>query len=187
VARKEFLHIIRDPRSLGMGIAIPMMLLVLFGFALSLDVDRVPVLIWDQSRTPASRDLISRFQGSRYFEVKRFVDGYPAIDRAIDTAAGLTFMALVIPGDFATRLGSERPPAVQIAVDGSDANTAGIVLDYATRITADFSDQVLLTEQADLSGRKPVPPWSWPPGPGSTPISKAAPIICRGSSPSWSC
>ena len=67
VSSKELLHILRDPRSLAMGIAIPMLLLVLFGYALTLDVDDVPLVIWDQSETPASRDLVSGFQGSRYF------------------------------------------------------------------------------------------------------------------------
>ena len=55
VMRKEALHILRDPRSLGMGIAIPMLLLVLFGYALTLDVDDVPLVVWDQSETQVSR------------------------------------------------------------------------------------------------------------------------------------
>ena len=67
VARKEFIHVIRDPRSLGMGIAIPMLLLLLFGYALTLDVDNVPLVVWDQSESPASRQLVSGFLGSRYF------------------------------------------------------------------------------------------------------------------------
>ena len=67
VARKEFLHVLRDPRSLGMAIAIPMLMLILFGYALTLDVDNVPMVVWDQSRTDASRELISRFAGSPYF------------------------------------------------------------------------------------------------------------------------
>ncbi len=56
VAKKEFLHVLRDPRSLGMGIAMPMLLLFLFGYALTLDVDKVPLVVWDQSGTPASRE-----------------------------------------------------------------------------------------------------------------------------------
>jgi len=61
MARKEFIHIFRDPRSLGMGIAIPMIMLLLFGYALTLDVDKVPMVIWDQSRSQASREFISHF------------------------------------------------------------------------------------------------------------------------------
>ena len=73
VARKEMLHVVRDPRSLGMAIAIPMLLLIMFGFALSLDVDNVPLVVWDQSQTEASRALIARFTGSRYFSLKGYV------------------------------------------------------------------------------------------------------------------
>ncbi len=76
VARKELIHIMRDPRSLGMGIAIPMLLLLLFGYALTLDVDDVPLVVWDQSETPASRDLVSGFTGSRYFSLHAFVRDY---------------------------------------------------------------------------------------------------------------
>ena len=56
VARKEFLHVLRDPRSLAMAIGIPVLMLVLFGYALTLDVDNVPLVVWDQSGTAASRD-----------------------------------------------------------------------------------------------------------------------------------
>ena len=72
VARKEFLHIIRDPLSLSIAIALPIMLLILYGYALTLDVDRVPLAVWDQSETPRSRDIISHFQGSRYFSIKQY-------------------------------------------------------------------------------------------------------------------
>ena len=155
VARKEFLHIIRDPRSLGMGIAIPMLLLILFGYALSLDVDRVPLLVWDQNNTPASREYISRFQGSRYFEIKDFVESYREIDRAINTAGGRTYMALVIPTDFAGRLGSSRPPAVQVLVDGSDANTAEIAMGYVEALTNTYQQEIAL-QKARLLGGQPA-------------------------------
>src|SRR5512137_2486540 len=84
VAKKEFLHVFRDPRSLGLGIAIPMLLLFLFGYALTLDVDKVPLIVWDQSGTEASRDFISRFSGSRYFALKQYTNNYRDIERAID-------------------------------------------------------------------------------------------------------
>src|SRR5512137_2181373 len=104
VAKKEFLHIRRDPRSLGLGIAIPMLLLFLFGYALTLDVDRVPVAVWDHSATPASREFVSRFAGSRYFSLKLTTDNYPTIEQAIDRRDVL--IALVIPSDFARRVQS---------------------------------------------------------------------------------
>jgi ABC-2 type transport system permease protein len=121
VARKEFLHILRDPRSLGMAIAIPMLLLMLYGYALTLDVDNVPLVVWDQSESPASRELISRFTGSRYFSLRGSVRNYREVARAIDSAQALA--ALVIPRDFAGRVESGRPVPVQLIVDGSYSKT----------------------------------------------------------------
>ena len=81
VARKEFLHVLRDPRSLAMAIAIPMLLLMLYGYALTLDVDNVPTVVWDESQTPASRDFISQFGGSRYFSIVGYEWNYAALER----------------------------------------------------------------------------------------------------------
>lgn len=128
VARKELLHIVRDPRSLGMGIAIPILLLLLFGYALTLDVDDVPFAVWDQSRTPASRELISRFEASRYFSLVSHATTYREIERSIDRREVL--LALVIP----TGYGRDRQARVQIIADGSDANTASIAINYAEAI-----------------------------------------------------
>ena len=101
VSRKEFLHIVRDPRSLGMGIAIPILLLVIYGYALTMDVDEVPLVVWDQSATPQSRELVSGFTGSRYFALRGHVSSYPELERAIDSRQAMA--ALVIPADFARR------------------------------------------------------------------------------------
>jgi hypothetical protein len=117
IARKEFIHIIRDPRSLGMGIAIPMLLLLLFGYALTLDVDNVPLVVWDQSESPASRQLVGGFLGSRYFLLRAYVHNYPEVERAVDS--GRALMALVIPVDFAGRIESGRPAPLQIIVEAT--------------------------------------------------------------------
>src|SRR5512145_2692785 len=124
VARKEFLHVLRDPRSLIMGLAIPMLLLFMFGYALTLDVDRVPLVVWDQSATPESRALVDRFTGSRYFALTGSADNYRTIECAIDNRDAL--MALIVPSGFTRDLAAGRPVAVQLLVDGSDANTATI-------------------------------------------------------------
>ena len=124
VSRKEFLHVRRDPRSLGLGIAIPVVLLLLFGYVLTLDVDRVPLAIWDRSRTPESRELVSRFEGSRYFQVGLRAEGYPEVEEAIDD--GRVLAALVIPEDFGGRVRSDRSSIVQFLLDASEANTATI-------------------------------------------------------------
>ncbi|MFA6148636.1 MAG: ABC transporter permease [bacterium] len=137
IARKEFLHIRRDLRSLGLGIAIPVVLLLLFGYVLTLDVDRVSLAVWDRSRTPESRELVSRFEGSRYFQVALRPEGYPGLEAAIDDGRALA--ALVIPEDFAGRVRSDRPAAVQLFLDGSEANTATIALGYAESVVSGYS------------------------------------------------
>src|ERR1051326_2600566 len=76
VTKKEMLHIVRDVRSLILALAQPLMMLLLFGYALTLDVDRIPTYIYDLDRTPESRDLIDHFRGSKYFEIRSVVDNY---------------------------------------------------------------------------------------------------------------
>lgn len=137
VARKEMLHIVRDPRSLGMGIAIPILLLLLFGYALTLDVDDVPFMVWDQSRTPASRELVSRFEASRYFSLVSYATTYREIERAVDRREVL--VAIVIPLEYARTKGTR----VQIIVDGSDANTAAIAINYAEAILGNTVNAVM--------------------------------------------
>ncbi|MBT1073181.1 ABC transporter permease [Pelotalea chapellei] len=140
VAKKEFIHVLRDPRSLMMGIGMPMMLLFLFGYALTLDVDRVPLAVWDQSQTVESRELISRFSGSRYFDLVLTTESYGRIEEAIDRREAL--IALVVPADFARSLSRGKKAVVQAIVDGSDPTTATIALGYADATTAGFSGDV---------------------------------------------
>lgn len=152
VAGKEFLHLLRDPRSLMMGIGIPMLLLFLFGYALTLDVDRVPLVVWDQCGGVQSRDFISRFSGSRYFELREQADSYLQIEQAIDNRQVL--IALVIPPDFDQRLSRGEGAPVQTILDGSDPNTATIALGYAEATAALFSRDIML-EQSRRAGIAP--------------------------------
>ena len=140
IARKEFLHILRDPRSLAMAIAMPMFLLLLYGYALTLDVDNVPMVVWDQSQTSASRDFISRFGGSRYFSIKSYGGNYHDLERDIDSGDAL--VALVVPRDFADQVRAGRPVDVQMIVDGSDSNTATLAVGYADAVTQAYSQRL---------------------------------------------
>lgn len=144
IACKEFIHVLRDPRSLGMAIAIPVLLLMLYGYALTLDVDNVPMVVWDQSESQASREFISRFDGSRYFSVRGHVRSYREMERAIDSARAL--VALVIPRDFAGRVESGRPTSVQLIVDGSDSNTATLAESYADVVALTYSQGIALQQ-----------------------------------------
>jgi ABC-2 type transport system permease protein len=151
MTRKEFLHIIRDPRSLGMAIAIPMLMLVLYGYALTLDVDNVPLVVWDQSGTTFSRDLVGHFSGSRYFAVRGVAENYPDLERAIDRREATA--GLVIPRDFARNIEADRDAAVQFIVDGSDPNTGTLALGYAEALAAMWSEGVALHAARRQGGR----------------------------------
>jgi len=135
---KELHHITRDKRSLALALAMPVMMLLLYGYALSLDVDHIPALIYDQDGTSASRDLVRQFQGSRFFDVKGFAGAYPQIEREVNF--GRILIGIVIPRDFGRDLESGRGAAeVQLLVDGSDSNTAAIAIGYAESIVQIYS------------------------------------------------
>jgi ABC-2 type transport system permease protein len=153
---KELHHITRDPRSLGMALGIPIMFLMLFGYALSLDVDRIPTLVYDQSRTEASRDLIRQFRGSRYFDIRGYVDGYAPIERGIDRNRIL--MGLVIPVDYSENVKAGRQAPVQILLDGSDSNTASIALGYAETLVRNYSLELRNAAMNRRAGEHLVPP-----------------------------
>ncbi len=137
VARKEALHILRDPRSLIMALAVPLLMLLLFGYALTLDVDRIPTLILDRDRTPQSRELIERFAGSRYFTILGEVQNYGEIEQRIDRDQCL--LAVVIPADYSRNLLMNKEAEVQLIFDGSDSNTASIALGYADALTQSYA------------------------------------------------
>lgn len=151
VARKEFLHVIRDFRSLLMAIGTPVLLLTLFGYALTLDVDHVPLAVWDQSGTARSRELISRFAGSRYFSLRMNVHNYADLVRAIDTRE--VMMGLVVPRDFAQQVDAGRDAPVQLLVDGSDSNTATIAIGYAGVIAQIYALDLTVEQNERRSGQ----------------------------------
>lgn len=152
MARKEFLHVLRDRRSLAMAIAIPMLLLLLFGYALTLDVDNVPLVVWDQSNTPASRDLIGRFDGSPYYAINSYASSYGEVVRAID--AGNALAALVVPRDFGAQTATGLSGRAQMLMDGSDANTALLARGYADAIALGYSQEVLSERIEKLRGER---------------------------------
>jgi ABC-2 type transport system permease protein len=137
VFHKELLHIVRDPRSLTMALAVPLVMLILFGYALTLDVDRIPTLVYDSDHTPQSRDLIAQFAGSRYFRILGSVDNYHAIELAIDRNQCL--LGVVIERGYARSLLAGSSAPVQLIYDGSDSNTASIAKGYADSMLQSYS------------------------------------------------
>ena len=156
VAIKELHHITRDPRSLAMALLVPVMMLLLFGYALSLDVDRITTLIYDQDQTAASRELVRQFQGSRFFQILGEVNSYAEIDRAIDRSRAL--MAVVVGRGYGQSLAAGRETPVQILLDGSDSNTASIALGYAETLVRTYSINLRVESMNRRTGQQLAQP-----------------------------
>ena len=150
IFRKEVFHIIRDWRSLLMALAVPVVLLMLFGYALTLDVDRIPTVIYDQDQSAQSKELMERFRGSRYFTVLPAAGSYRSIESGIERNEVL--VGVVIPSTFSKDLAAGREAKVQLILDGSDSNTASIAAGYAEGLILSYSlelrDQELLRRGA---------------------------------------
>lgn len=142
MARKEAIQLRRDPRSLLLAFALPVLLLVLFGYAISWDVGDIQMAVLDGDHSAQSRALLDAFHSSGYFTFVRFLDR-PAEIRPLFERGGAQ-VVLVIPPGFAADLAGGRTSPVQAVVDGSDANTATIVLAYAEAVTQTFSSQAVL-------------------------------------------
>lgn len=136
LVKKEFIQMGRDPRSLMGALFIPLLMIFLFGYALSLDVDRIPTMVLDRDATPASRDLVHRLTDSRYFNLVGHIKKEGKIDDVM--ARGMALMALVIPEGFASAVRNGRPVSIQVIFDGSDSNTATIALGYLKAVIAGF-------------------------------------------------
>ena len=153
---KELHHITRDSRSLGLALMLPVLMLLLFGYALSLDVDRIPTMIYDQDHTAASRELIREFEGSRFFEIREMARDYGAIERDIDRSRVL--MGVVIPLNYGRELAAGREGQVQLLLDGSDSNTASIALGYAESLVRSYSLQLRSAAVNQRGGEHMAPP-----------------------------
>ena len=149
MARKELLHVVRDRRSLGIALVLPVMMLLMFGAALSLDVDQIPLLVYDLDRTAESRELINEFSGSRYFELRGYTTSYRDVEQAFNR--GRVLMALVIPANYSENVLRGRKAEVQFLFDGSDSNTASIASGYAEAIARRYG-AVLRTQAQQRQG-----------------------------------
>jgi len=142
VANKEFIQIRRDPRSLAMALVIPTFLLLIFGYGLSLDIDHVRTLIWNQdASSEITRDFLLNFKNSKYFKITGYTDNYRDIERQINN--GKIMMAIIIPKDFSRYLKSGSPAPMQLLVDGSDANTATIAMGYVRTVVSQYNVELL--------------------------------------------
>jgi ABC-2 type transport system permease protein len=142
MARKEIIQILRDSRSLAIVVLMPPILMLMFGYGVSLDTKGIPLCAFDREGSQQSQDLLKRFQSSQYFKVVGTVDNYRALLRAIDD--GTCRIAIVIPPDFSRKLNAGGPVSVQALVDGIDDNTANLSFGYSETVVRGFSSDVQL-------------------------------------------
>lgn len=137
---KEFLELRRDPRLFGLIIVAPVMQLAVLGYAATTDVKHVPIAILDADRSIASRQLVGQFAGSSYFSIV----AEPASPEGIDPllADRTAWLAVVVPTGFGDALmgkGDAAQRQVQLLADGSDANSSGLALAYASSVVSQFN------------------------------------------------
>ena len=141
--RKEIYHLLRDYRSLYLAFAIPLLLIILFGYALSLDVDNVETIVVDYDKSELSRDFISKLDASAYFHVsERLSRTKDAIDYLDHDR---TKVAIILPPNFTKSIRADRDTPLQILIEGSDPNFAGIIRGYLTSFTEQYNSKLLLS------------------------------------------
>jgi len=164
IVRKEVIQIWRDPRSLMVVLAMPIMLMAIMGYGLNLDQTHVPLCTYDREGSQRSQDLQKRFVSNRYFDLVLNARSYDELVRGIDS--GRCTIGVVVPPRFTERLRSGGPVGVQAIVDASDDNTANLVIGYAQQIVATYSGEVrldFLRRQARNLNPRPleVQPRTW--------------------------
>ena len=145
MARKEAVQLRRDPRSMVLAFVLPVFLLLFFGYAITWDVRNIPLAVVNEDGGQRSRELIESLEGSTFFSVAEYLGSRAGINDQLST--GGVVGVLVIPADFTRKLSSGQRAPVQLLLDGSDANTATIALNYADAILARYSQNVLLRGQ----------------------------------------
>jgi ABC-2 type transport system permease protein len=122
IVKKEFIQIKRDKASFGIALGMPVMMMLLFGYSVSTQLEDIKTVVLDQSNTTESRELIQSFQSTLYFKVTEQANNVDAIEQAINS--GRIHAGIIIPPDYSEKLLKKERPAVQLIIDGSDPTTA---------------------------------------------------------------
>ncbi|MGL5209580.1 ABC transporter permease [Cetobacterium sp.] len=156
IAKKEVIHIKRDRASLVIALILPIFLLLLFGFAVSSDVDNLKLSVYDGSKSIESRELISSLNNSTYLKVYEYVNTPDAVEKSLDY--GRTKIGVIIPDYFTTRLRRGEPTDVQFLIDGSDPYIAKTASSYSALIVNHHSQELqknMIKQKEKGQGIKP--------------------------------
>ena len=152
IIRKEFLQSLREPRMRAILFAPPLIQLLIFGYAVNLDVENSRIAWMDLDHTPPSRELRAAFEGSRHFQVVANPTRMDEVQELLDGGRAQAVVR-VLPG-FARDIRRGNTATVQVLLDGTNSNTASILSRYAQQVVADFAGRVLAGQQRDkLVGR----------------------------------
>ena len=147
--KKELTHMIRDPRTLIFIFIMPILQLVLLGYANNTDIKNVPTVVFDQNNSPASRALLDSFHATGYFSFDYSVYSQTEVDTLI--AGGKAKVGIIIPPDYSTNLASGQTANVLVLVDGSDPTVASFVLS-AAQLAGQAHGTSIRTEQLSHDG-----------------------------------
>ena len=154
MVRKEFLQVRQDRKMLAVSLLAPVIQVLFLGYAATTDIKNSTMVVCDLDNTAESRDFISRFTTSGYFLDRYHVDSPAGVDRHIERAQAN--IGLVISRGFARDLLARRPAEVQVILDGADANTASVLLGYATQIVTTYSQQLAARAATLVRGARTV-------------------------------
>jgi len=143
IARKEYFHLIRDFRSLYLAFVIPLLLILLFGYALSLDVENIKTVVVDHDQTRESRDFIRKLDASVYFQVMGYLPDTTAVVRHLDENRAI--LGIVIPPRWTEDLQADRKSPLQVIIDGSDPNYAGSARAFISAFISQANQKALIT------------------------------------------
>ncbi len=151
---KEFLQLKRDPKMFVIILIAPVFQLIFLGYAVNMDVEQVPTVLFNQDNSKTSREFLEKFSGNRYFEFVEHVDNYRDLQTHIDN--GTASLAIVIPNDFEKKIVRNEVADIQAIFDGSDGNKAAITAGYLQKIVGDYSINII-KNRMEKSGRFKTP------------------------------
>lgn len=151
LAKKEFIQIRRDPRTLGIILFAPVIMLVLYGYAINFDIHHIGIVVYDQDHSERSREFVKGCSSSEYFDILGYSNQPEQLTKLLDAGKARAF--LWIPHNFGSKLAAGNTSEIFLGVDGADANTATIALGYFSGFVQSYSSQVIV-QRLEQTGRK---------------------------------
>lgn len=156
IIKKEVRQLKRDTRLLAVIFSFPVLLLIMFGYAVNFDVKNIKIAVYNQDRSELSRDFINSLNSSEYFNIVSIINSYDDVDNYLDQK--IAQCVVVIPQDFSRKINTNQNTSIQFLIDGVDANTGSIIQNYMFAATARFNQKVTVDILArnGLKGFTPI-------------------------------